>query len=416
MSGPRFKTRTPGSLSAQITVTLFLSCAVLRAEILQHWKTNLVSTSAGLNYVIYANNRYVAYGDISDNGAIFTSEDGQNWVLPLDGFSSHSLGYGLGLCYTGGRFFAIAGIGTSAISDDGITWDSFSFPAPAGAFALSHLGLAYGGGIYVAVSSLMEGFGDGRCIARSTDGKNWIRVTNGIPSYTTFGDVLYRPGRFVAFGSGASSGFIYRSTNGTNWSQNPLSPLLCPTNPISSENGFFFAANGAGTNLISVDGEFWDSVPTGLTNAIGKILFSHGVFLARAGSYLASSTDGTNWIQYANPLPGTSIYGDQQPDIATDGTRLVRVVTKPDIFPDGYVYSSDELVEPRILGALPPQIAVSGLVGRTCGVSYANELPTVGAPSWQPLTNFQLSTIPTIIVDSTATNASQRYYRSVLLP
>jgi hypothetical protein len=397
-------------------VLTFFACLHSQSEILEHWKTNLVSTSAGLNYLIYANNRYVAYGDISDNGAIFTSEDGLNWALRLDGFSSHSLGYGLGLYYAGGKFFAFAGIGTSAISDDGITWDSFGFPPPASDFSLSHVGLTYGGGIYVAVSSRSEGFGYGRSIVRSTDGKNWIRVTNNIPSYTAFRDVLYRPGRFVAFGSGASSGLMYRSPNGTNWSQNPLGPLLCPTNPISSQHGLFFASNGAGTNLISVDGEFWDSVPTGLTNAIGKILFSHSVFLARAGSYLASSTDGTNWIQYANPLPGNSIYGDQQPDIATDGTRLVRVVTEPDIFPDGYVYSSDELVETRILGALPPQLVVSGLVGRTCGIGYANELPTFGVPSWQPLTNFQLSTNSTVIVDDTATNAPQRFYRSVLLP
>jgi len=397
---------------------VFISCSGLnsKSEILQHWNTNLVSVPAALQYLIYANGHYVAYGDISINesGAIFTSEDGQNWVLRLDGSGpSGGLGNGQGLYYTGGKFFAIGAPwnSTSALSDDGTNWETFEFPTT-NSFPFYPpfvTGVAYGSGLYVAVSEPFYGGYSDWSVATSPDGKNWTPITNGIPANTALSGVVYCKGRFIAYSSGAT--YIYGSTSGTNWGQ-----LFAghPSGPISFQSDLLIAANGPGTNLVSIDGRSWYYFPTGLTNAMGTVIYSHGIFLARAGSHLATSTDGTNWVQSPGILPGNS---PQQPDFATDGARLVAVgltFTAPPSH--GYAYWSDDLTSIRSLGGSPFGLAVSGLAGRKYGVDYADDLPSAGVPSWNPLTNFQLSTNPVILFDQTVTNTSQRYYRSVLLP
>ncbi len=338
MSGPRFKTHTPSRLSAQVTLALFLSCALLRSEILEHWNTNLVSTYAGMNYLVYADGRYVAFGSYSDYGVIFTSEDGKSWTLRSDGFSS-DLSYAIGLTYTGSRFIALGGFGTSASSTNGISWDVFSFPNRGTA-----MGVAFGAGRYIAVShGGSASFGSG-CIARSQNGTNWLPITTDVIN-APFTDITFGADTFVAI----SSNFVYRSDTGLYWGRSPIPG----GSQISFQSGLFIVPYRPGTNLISTDGFDWDAVQTGITNLVGKVSSSHGIFLARAGSYLATSTDGTNWVQYATPLPGNSDFQDYKPDFATDGNRLVTVgLNYTNLNYNGFIYDSGDLLRVRMLGAL----------------------------------------------------------------
>jgi hypothetical protein len=372
-----------------------------RAEILEHWSTNLVSSIAGMDCVVYANGRYVAFGEYSDYGVIFSSEDGKTWTLRSDGLNS-DISYSIGLVFTGTRFFALGGFGTSGTSTNGISWGVFSFPNYGNAN-----GVAFAAGLYVAVSDGFTDFGLGSCIARSTDGTNWMAATNSAP----LGDIAFGAGRFVAIGAYSSSGSVYRSSNGTNWTQSSIPG----GSQISFQNGLFIVPYGPGTNLISTTGLSWAPVETGITNLMGKVLSSHGILLARAGVYLVTSTNGTNWVQYANRMPGNSF---RQPNLATDGTRIVTVgytFTTPPYY-HGFIYTSDELVGIRLTGGLPPTLAISGLVGRQYGVDSADEMPLTGNPLWHSVTTFPLLSNPTVIVDNTATNSRQRFYRGVLLP
>ena len=354
-----------------------------------------------MDCVLYANGRYVAFGEYSDYGFILSSEDGKNWTLRSDGISS-GISYSLGLTYAGGKFFALGGFGVSGVSSDGISWDAFFFPNYGNAS-----GVAFGAGVYVAVSDGSADFGFGSCLARSLDGKNWTSVGNSTP----FGDIVFGSGRFVAIGIYGNPGFVYRSSNGTNWTQYPIPG----GSQISFQNNRFIVPYGPGTNLISTDGISWATVETGVTNLIEKILFSNGILLARAGSYLVTSTDVTNWVQYANPLPGNSF---RQANLATDGAQIVTTgfTFGPPPYYHGFIYNSEELVGIRMTSSSPPTIAVWGLVGRVCGIDYSDEIPVAGNTVWHPLTTFRLSANPDVIFDDTAANSQHRFYRAVLFP
>jgi hypothetical protein len=158
---------------------------------------------------------------------------------------------------------------------------------------------------------------------------------------------------------------------------------------------------------------------------MGNVTYVSGLFMAQCGisisnSFLATSTDGTNWIQYARPLPNywTSTYDLPDPDggMATDGTHLV-CVGAPNATNDRYtnfIYTSDVLVGVRLTNNPPHSIALSGLIGRTCQIQSADSL-NVGANGWRTNTTLQLPTTPYVWTDPTAPNSS-RFYRGALLP
>src|SRR5437016_7862581 len=88
-------------LSAALLGIMLLGNCVSATDILQHWTTNQVSSVAGMDCVIYANGRYVAYGEYSDFGLILSSEDAKTWTVRSDGGpgpSSSGLSYAVGLC------------------------------------------------------------------------------------------------------------------------------------------------------------------------------------------------------------------------------------------------------------------------------------------------------------------------------
>jgi hypothetical protein len=370
-----------------------------RADILEHWTTNLVSSTAGMRCVVYGNGRYVAFGEYSDYGLILSSEDGKNWTQRSDGGSS-GISYSIGLTYAGGKFFALGGFGTSGVSDNGISWDTFSFPGYGTASSV-----AFGATLYVAAcdSNFSPDFG----LAGSGDGRNWTNLAPSGP----IGGVAYGAGRFVAVGVKSHSGQSYTSTTGRTW----ILRTIPGGSDISFQNGIFIVPYAPGTNLISSDGINWAFAGTGLAGSIGKVLFSKGIYLSRVGANLVASANGTNWVQYASVLPGDSTW---QLNFATDGARIVTAgigFFSPPYY-HGFIYTSDELVGIRLSGGSPPTMAISGLVGRQYGLDVVDEMPATGNPLWHQLTTFPLLFNPTVIVDNTATNLPQRFYRAVLLP
>ena len=111
---------------------------------------------------------------------------------------------------------------------------------------------------------------------------------------------------------------------------------------------------------------------------VGNVIYANGLYLARSGNYLATSTNGINWIQYSPPLPGAA---SLDPNLATDGTRLVTISQQeissgPNSY-NAFIYSSDVLVGIRLTNSPARQIALSGLVGRSYQLQSADSL-TVG--------------------------------------
>ena len=85
---------------------LLVPAPFLRADVLDHWTTNQITTNSfGLRHVVYGNGRYVAVGEFLDDGGIYTSEDGLNWTLRFSDMSS----WGLTLSFSSNHFAGVGG-------------------------------------------------------------------------------------------------------------------------------------------------------------------------------------------------------------------------------------------------------------------------------------------------------------------
>lgn len=254
-------------------------------------------------------------------------------------------------------------------------------------------------------------------ILTSPDGVTWTYRKASTTPGSLINSVTYGASKFVAVGN--NDGLEYTSSTGTGtWAKSSLPG----GNKISYANGLFFVPLNNKTNLLSVDGINWSQQSTGLTNMLGAVTYGNGIFMAqsgiaRSGSYLATSTDGTNWFQYAKPLPNYCPIPDTADfdvSVATDGTRLVTGSATGSFYYNGYIYTSDPLVGIGLTNNPSRKIAISGLVGRNYQIQSADIL-TSGSINWRTNATLQLTNTPYVWTDATATN-SQRFYRAALLP
>jgi len=388
-----------------LLLTAMVLPVMLRGGVLDNWTTNQITTNSyGFKQVVYGNGRYVAVGDEGPNNpaAIYSSEDGFNWVLRYTDNNCWSLS----LTYSGGHFVGV-GVGglETAISANGTNWTVSSLPSQYGNFGNVYNGypgdMTCGGGIFVVVGST-NSVGT---IITSPDGATWTPQTV-TPVGGFISSVACNGSQFVAVGNNDGNEYT-ASLSGTGWIRNSIPG----GNLVSYANGLYLVPLNSGTNLISTDGFNWSLLPTGLTNQLGKVIYADRLFIARSGSYLATSTDGTNWIQPASPIPGNSA-------LATAGNRLVAVSYRSSgiRFSNGdnsFVYNSPLLVNLGLTNSPARKLALAGLIGATYQIRYASTL--TGANNWQTNLTIQLTNTPYLWADPAATN-SARFYRGVLLP
>jgi len=384
-----------------------------RADVLDNWTTNQISTNTfAFHHVVYGNGIYVAVGQYSDYGGFYTSADGLHWKLQY----SEPNSWNVTMNYSAGHFAGVClglGSGVADVSSDGTNWTTTLFSINS-APAFNPVAIAYGNGLYAIVGST----NNVASILTSPDGVTWTLRKAGTTPGGPINSVTYSANKFVAVGN--DDGYEYTSSGasfGTTWTQRSIPG----GNKISYANGLFFVPLNNKTNLLSVDGINWSLNATGLTNMLGVVTYGNGIFMAqcgisRPGSYLATSTDGTNWFQYAKmlpnycPIPDTT---DFDVSLATDGTRLATGSATGSFYYNGFIYTSDPLVGIRMTNNLSPKIAISGLVGRNYQIQSADVL--IGSNNWRTNVTLQLTNTPFIWTDTTATN-SQRFYRDVLLP
>ena len=376
---------------------------IARADVLDNWTTNQITTNSfKLNHIVYGNGRYVAAGEQGDAGGIFSSEDGSTWILRY----SDNNAWGLTLTYSGGRFVGVGGWET-AISTNGTNWTVSFLPTAYGYFNYPFgyaTDMTCGNGLYVAVGDTNNvGF-----IITSTDAVNWTPRNSSPAIGGHIQSVAYGASKFVAVGN--NDGLEYTSTTGTGtWTRRSIPG----GNQISFGNGLFIVPLTGNSNLLSTDGINWSMQNTGLTNKLGKVTYASGLFLARLGNYLVTSSDGTNWLQYPQQLPG-NVTGDAT--VATDGKRLLtmgRAVVDILIY-NSFVYSSDVLVSVRQTNKQPSTVVLSGLVGRNYQIQSTENLKSASS-NWRTNTAMQLTNTPFVWTDPAPTNTA-RFYRGVLLP
>jgi hypothetical protein len=170
------------------------------------------------NAISYGNSRWLAAGSSSS-----TSTNGTTWAAAVTAPATI-----FSLCYGSGGFVGLTTGTTSSVfrTTDGTSWSTHSLPASA-----AWSGVAFGGGVYVAVRS-------GSTAAFSSDGQTWS--TANMPSSRSWNAVVYAAGRFFAFGYNSTAAAF--SADGQTWTAITL--------PAS---GRWLAAAGGSSSVLSMN-------------------------------------------------------------------------------------------------------------------------------------------------------------------
>jgi hypothetical protein len=161
--------------------------------------------------------------------------------------------------------------------------------------------------------------------------------------------------------------------------------------------------------LISTDGLSWTLITNNTASTFGRVIYSDGYDVALAGAKIFTSTDGTNWVQRnLQPLSNVALNG-----IASGNRNFLAVGYRYPPFPYLPVaYISDPLVALGMNRGFPPQLSLSGLLGRSYRIE---QLDYLRSNNWQSAATFTLTNSPSTWTDTAAPN-SARFYRAVLLP
>jgi hypothetical protein len=177
-------------------------------------------------------NGWVAVGS---SGTIISSGNALAWTLRTSGTANHLFG----VAYGNGTYVAVGNSGTVMTSPDGTTWTAQFADTLAGLTRVRFLN-----GLFVAT-------GGNGVLLSSPDGVNWLVVNSG--TTTTFSDVAYGAGMYLAGGSGV----FFSSIDGTNWVDITTKvPVSVTLNRVAFLNGSFWlcGANGTLVQSDSIDG------------------------------------------------------------------------------------------------------------------------------------------------------------------
>lgn len=238
--------------------------------------------------VIFGGGQFVATAgtDVSAT-RIATSPDGFTWTSRTSAFVAaftreKVLAYNGSLYVIGGQQqFSTFCIQTSP---DGITWTARDGTIAAGGASII-LGLSFGSGIFVAISSANE-------FATSPDGITW---TTQVSPFSFGGpySVFHNGTFFVA----CSSAEIATSPDGITWTLQVFPFTADSFTAVGFGNGLWLVVGGA-TVFTSPDGITWtDNSPT-LLDPLDIFLGAIGVFFAN-GLYVVIGIDGTGSITFA---------------------------------------------------------------------------------------------------------------------
>lgn len=321
----------------------------------------------------------VCYGEalcvaVGKNGAIYTSETGENWGSQISGTTAvlRSVTHG------SGSFVAVGDGGTVLYSLDGTNWTA------AASNTTTNLGsVRFGNGIFVAVGS--------RISLTSEDGVSWLPHQMGYVYYYN-----------SAFGNGV---FLAEGSAGTNWvSSDGVSWIEFASGTSSGAGGMgfggevFMIVDKAGRTITSPDGVYWNArSPVPIVRAAG-VAYGSGYYVTVGAGEAAYSRDGQEWrAAEARLTPRDVCYANGTFVAVGYGERILQ---------------SDLVVW---LGQQSQGVLeIVGPVGKTCGIEARERLGVGGG--WNVLTNFTLMTNPHMWLEPLETNAAARLYRAVVYP
>jgi len=296
-------------------------------------------TKPDIKAITFGNGKFVAVSDYNTGSGriLATSTDGVTWTAVKTAgddigigswwgfYCNNSIAFGNNTFVAGGP--AKLENANFATSPDGVKWtlvetDAFNYTALYLTQSVPINGIAYGGGVFVAVGS---GANDRGKVAYSSDnGATWTPVTTAIFDEKTIDAIAYGNNKFVA---GGRYGFISYSSDGINWTD-IKDPVIYTTNSsgrtvtvginaIAYGNGIFVIGGDSGAAAASTDGITWTSAGDGILGInsinykaeINAIAFGGGVFVAGGGTSgkIAYSTGGGTDIGAAPKITTTTL-------------------------------------------------------------------------------------------------------------
>lgn len=267
------------------------------------WIYQTLGTTKTLRDVAWnGSSLYVAVGD---GGTIQTSPDGESWTIQTSGTANDLMQ----VDYLNGQFIAVGASGTILTSDNGTDWT-----LRASGTTRTLKDIAFGGGEYIVVGGDSS---SNPVILSSDTGAVWSSTTTGFIN-RSFITVAYGNGAFLAL---MQYGQVYRSDDGTGWTEAPSLPgtgTQYPTDIIYA-GGKFAAVGGYGKIYLTSDnGDNWTTVQSDLTqDYLLDITYGNGNFavVANNGKIIASADGGTTWFLQPSgltPNPYFSLDQDAQ--------------------------------------------------------------------------------------------------------
>jgi hypothetical protein len=250
---------------------------------------------------------------------------GTNWIsqTAASADSWQAIAYGNGL------YVAVSANGKCMTSPNGVKW---TLRTITGATQLASI--AYGNGIFVAIG----GYGTANIVFTSSDGVTWTAQTAA--SSRQWVSVIYSNGYFIAGGNAGAPNYqtIMTSTNGTSWTtQSVGNNGGYNARSIAYGNGTFVAiSDAAGLVATATDPNSW-TLQSSISewNLWYSVAYGNGIFVAVSGNgthRVATSPDGVTWTlqtaaaqnQWYSVAYGNGLFVA----VSYDGTN--RVMTSPD--------------------------------------------------------------------------------------
>jgi len=258
-SGGTFTTSGPihtsgSAANGTVTLTYAGTTAVLTPTRTNEGVSGFTVTDTGKGYtttptisILDTGARYVAIATSTGDNCYTTSAGilaGSTWTA---GTSTGKTDLA-GLAYGGGVYVAVGGTASAVSSTSGSLWTSRTIPTLGSG---TYSSVAYGAEMFVAIST------GNLATAYSSNGTSWTAGGN-LPASLSWTSVAYGNGRFVAIASG-SKRVAYSIDRGTTWLESPAGlPASTTWSKISYGQGLFFAvATGGTTAATSPDGVTW---------------------------------------------------------------------------------------------------------------------------------------------------------------
>lgn len=237
------------------------------------WTSVSSGTSKWIKAIDYSNQSFKAVGW---EGVYLTSTDGQQWNeqnLATTNDYHYDIIYADGLYAVVGYYNDITPQGNVITSVDGNNWEVDTM-----SFAAYHYGIAYGSNTYVAV-------GSAGTIISSPDCDIWTERTSGAGSNLI--SVFYANNIFLAVGA---DGVILTSDDGQIWSEAGTITSETLYEVLFSQDTWI-AAGANGTLLTSQEGNIWEERNSGTTSDLKGIAFGNNTFVVVGDNGLILQSD-----------------------------------------------------------------------------------------------------------------------------